>query len=226
MAKKKGSILGSILKDTVDITGEIIKTGYEAATSKTAKKFYKGTADLTKDAIKGTYDAVTSESAKKIYKKTGETAVDMMRFTPPKEKLTKLKLVKYLTKEEEQIKDTYKAFWQDHLKKDYDNKSYSKFRSHWRAICAQMVFGGLAKTHSSASYIEMREYLREELDKKDSEIMRLVVHLYSKAYANGGLEVSRILNTHCFNDELSEKAIDELNSGLAIMHKMIVEGLK
>ena len=83
MAKKKDSILGSILKGTVDITGEIIKTGYEAATSKTAKKFYKGTAELTKDAIKGTYDAVTSESAKKIYKKTGETAVDMMRFTPP-----------------------------------------------------------------------------------------------------------------------------------------------
>ena len=83
MAKKKGSILGRILKGTVDITGEIIKTGYEAATSKTAKKFYKGTADLTKDAIKGTYDAVTSESAKKIYKKAGETAVDMMRFTPP-----------------------------------------------------------------------------------------------------------------------------------------------
>ena len=29
MAKKKDSILGSILKSTVDITGEIIKTGYE-----------------------------------------------------------------------------------------------------------------------------------------------------------------------------------------------------
>ena len=56
MAKKKDSILGSILKGTVDITGEIIKTGYEAATSKTAKKFYKGTADLTKDAInRGNY---------------------------------------------------------------------------------------------------------------------------------------------------------------------------
>ena len=49
MAKKKDSILGSILKSTVDITGEIIKTGYEAVTSKTAKNFYKGTAELTKD---------------------------------------------------------------------------------------------------------------------------------------------------------------------------------
>ena len=83
MAKKDKSLLGSILKGAVDITGEVIKTGYNVATSKGAIKFYKETADLTKDAIKGTYDAVTSETAKKIYKKTGETAVDMMRFTPP-----------------------------------------------------------------------------------------------------------------------------------------------
>ena len=83
MAKKDKSILGNIIKGTVDVAGEIIKTGYDAATSKTAREFYKGTAKLTKDTIKGTYDAVTSESAKKIYKKTGETAVDMMRFTPP-----------------------------------------------------------------------------------------------------------------------------------------------
>ena len=79
MAKKKDSILGSILKGAVDITGEVIKTGYDAATSKTAKKFYKGTAELTKDAIKGTYDAATSESAKKIYKKTGETLSDLKK---------------------------------------------------------------------------------------------------------------------------------------------------
>ena len=162
MAKKKGSILGSILKGTVDITGEIIKTGYEAATSKTAKKFYKGTADLTKDAIKGTYDAVTSESAKKIYKKTGETAVDMMRFTPPKEKLTKAKLVNYLTVEEEHIIDTYDSLLKNHLKKDYDPKSYSKFRTHWRAICTQMVFAAIAKS-STIDYFEMKNYLEEQI---------------------------------------------------------------
>jgi hypothetical protein len=30
----------------------------------------------------------------------------------------------------------------------------------------------------------------------------------------------------CFNDQLSEKAIHKFYSGLAIVHKMIVEGLK
>ena len=41
MAKKDKSLLGSILKGAVDITGEVIKTGYNVATSKEAKKIYK-----------------------------------------------------------------------------------------------------------------------------------------------------------------------------------------
>ena len=225
MAKKKDSILGSILKGTVDITGEIIKTGYEAATSKTAKKFYKGTAELTKDAIKGTYDVVTSESAKKIYKKTGETAVDMMRFTPPKEKLNKISLLYYLAEEEEHIKDTYNSLLKNHLNTDYNEKQYSKFRTHWRAICTQMVFGGFAKK-SAVDYFEMKNYLEKELNKKDTEIMALVNGFYSNAYATGGLDTPRILNSHCFNNELSEKAIDELNLGLALIHEKIVEETK
>ena len=225
MAKKKGSILGSILKGTIDITEEIIKTGYEAATSKTAKKFYKGTADLTKDAIKGTYDAVTSESAKKIYKKTGETVVDMMRFTPPKKKLTKIQLVNYLTKEEVHIKDTHNSLLRDHLNTDYNEKQYSKFRTHWRAICTQMVFGALAKK-SAADYFEMTSYLEKELNKKDPEIMALVRGFYSNAYATGGLDTARILNSQCFNDKLSEEAVDEFNRGFALIHQTMVEGLK
>ena len=225
MAKKKDSILGSILKSTVDITGEIIKTGYEAATSKTAKKIYKGTAELTKDAIKGTYDAVTSESAKKIYKKTGENVGDLFSFSPPKEKLTKAKLVNYLTVEEEHIKDTYNSLLKNHLNTDYNEEQYSKFRMHWRAICTQMVFGGFAKK-SSADYFEMKSYLDEELNKKDPEIMALVNEFYSNAYATGGLDTPRILNSNCFNNKLSEEAIDELNLGLAIMHKVFIERLK
>ena len=236
MAKKKGSILGSILKGTVDITGEIIKTGYEAATSKTAKKFYKGTAKLTKDAIKGTYDVVTSESAKKIYKKTGNTVVDLMRFTPPKEKLNKIYenfrekklkpgLMYFLWEEEEHIKDTYNSLLKKHLNTDYNEKQYSKFRTHWRAICTQMVFGGFAKK-SAADYFEMKSYLEEELNKKDPEIMALVNEFYSNAYATGGLDTPRILNSNCFNNKLSEEAIDELNFGLAIIHKVVIERLK
>ena len=236
MAKKDKSILGSIIKGTVDVAGEIIKTGYDAATSKTAKKFYKGTAELTKDAIKGTYDAVTSETAKKIYKKTGETAVDMMRFTPPKEKLDKVYknfkekklkpgLMYFLWEEEEHIKDTYNSLLKNHLNTDYNEKQYSKFRTHWRAICTQMVFGGFAKK-SAADYFEMKSYLEEELNKKDPEIMALVNEFYSNAYATGGLDTPRILNSNCFNNKLSEEAIDELNLGLAIMHKVFIERLK
>ena len=236
MAKKDKSLLGSILKGAVDITGEVIKTGYNVATSKEAKKFYKGTAKLTKDAVKGTYDAVTSETAKKIYKKTGDTAVDMMRFTPPKEKLDKVYknfkekklkpgLMYFLWEEEEHIKDTYNSLLRDHLKENYNEKAYSKFRTHWRAICTQMVFGGFAKK-SAADYFEMKSYLEKELNKKDPEIMALVNGFYSKAYATGGLDTPRILNSHCFNNKLSEEAIDELNLGLAIMHKVIIERLK
>mgnify|MGYP000312430162 CR=1 FL=1 len=236
MAKKDKSILGSIIKGTVDVAGEIIKTGYDAATSKTAKKFYKGTAELTKDAIKGTYDAVTSESAKKIYKKTGDAAVDLMRFTPPKEKLDKVYknfkekklkpgLMYFLWEEEEHIKDTYNSLLKNHLNTDYNEKQYSKFRTHWRAICTQIVFGGFAKK-SAADYFEMKSYLEEELNKKDPEIMPLVNEFYSNAYATGGLDTPRILNSNCFNNKLSEEAMDEFNRGFAFIHEMIIEGLK
>jgi hypothetical protein len=225
MAKKDKSLLGSILKGAIDITGEIIKTGYNVATSKEAKNFYKGTAELTKNAIKGTYDAVTSETAKKIYKKTGDAAVDLMRFTPPKKKLTKIQLVNYLTKEEEHIKDTYNSLLKNHLNTDYNEEQYSKFRTHWRAICTQMVFGGFAKK-SADDYFEMRSYLEKELNKKDPGIMNLVNGFYSNAYATGGLDTARILNSQCFNNNLSEEAIDEFNRGFAFMHEMLIKGLK
>jgi len=56
--------------------------------------------------------------------------------------------------------------------------------------------------------------------------MALVNGFYSKAYATGGLDTPRILNSNCFNNKLSEEAIDELNLGLAIMHKVFIERLK
>ena len=225
MAKKDKSLLGSILKGAIDITGEVIKTAYNVATSKEAKNFYKGTAELTKDAIKGTYDAVTSETAKKIYKKTGDAAVDLMRFTPPKKKLIKIQLLNYLTKEEEHIRDTYNSLLKNHLNTDYNEKQYLKFRMHWRAICTQMVFGGFAKK-SVTDYFEMKSYLEKELNKKDPKIIALVNEFYSNAYATGGLDTARILNSQCFNDNLSEEAIDEFNRGFAFIHEVIIEGLK
>ena len=131
----------------------------------------------------------------------------------------------FLWEEEEHIKDTYNSLLKNHLNTDYNEKQYSKFRTHWRAICTQMVFGALAKK-SAADYFEMKSYLEKELNKKDPEIMALVNEFYSNAYATGGLVTPRILNSNCFNNKLSEKAIDELNLGMALIHKFIVEKLK
>ena len=222
MVKKNKSVLVNILKGSIDITGKIIKTGYKGATSKTARKIYRGTAELTKNTIKGTYNAVTSETAKKIYKKTGAAAVGLMRFTPPKKKLTKIQLINFLTKEEEHIADTYNSLLKNHLNTDYNEKQYLKFRTHWRAICTQMVLGVIAKKFAN-DYIEMNSYLENELNKKDPEIMSLVNEFYHKAYATGGLDTPRIMNSQCFNDKLSKDAINELNYGLGFMHNFLAE---
>ncbi len=209
MTKKDKSLLGSIFKGTIDITADILKASY----------------DVAEEVVKTGYKAVTLNTARKIYKKTGDAAVDLMRFTPPKKKLTKIQLMNYLTKEEEHIKDTYNSLLRDHLNTDYNEKQYSKFRTHWRAICTQMVFGALAKK-SAADYFEMKDYLEKELNKKDPEIMALVRGFYSNAYATGGLDTARILNSQCFNDKLSEEAVDEFNRGFALIHQTMVEGLK
>ena len=84
MAKKNKSLLGSIFKGTVDVGAEILKTSY----------------DVAEKVVKTGYEAATSDTAKKIYKKTWKSVVDLLRFTPPKEKITKVKLVLYLTVEE------------------------------------------------------------------------------------------------------------------------------
>ena len=222
MVKKNKSVLVSILKGSIDITGKIIKTGYKGATSKTARKIYKGTAEFTKNTIKGTYNAVTSETAKKIYKKTGAAAVGLMRFTPPKKKLTKVQLIHYLTKEEGHIADTYNSLLKDYLNTDYNEKQYFKFRTHWRAICTQMVLGVIAQKFAD-DYIEMNSYLENELNKKDPEIMSLVNEFYHKAFATGGLDTPRILNSQCFNDKLSKDGINRLNYGLAFVYNFLAE---
>ena len=217
MSKKDKSILGSIFKGTVDLTASTLKFAY----------------DVTEEIAKTGYKAATSDTAKKIYKKTGDTALDLMRFTPPKEKLDQMKekkgidssLVYYLLDEEEQISDTYNSILKQHLNTDYNEKEYLKFKTHWRAICTQMVFGGLAKS-STHDYFEVRENLEKEIEKKDPKILDLVNKYYSGAYATGGLETSRILNSHCFKDKLSEEAVDEFDRGFALIHKMIIEKLQ
>ena len=217
MAKKNNSLLGVVFKGAVDITAGILKHSY----------------DFAEEVVKTSYDAATSKAAKKVYKKTGDAALDLMRFTPPKEKLDKMKekkgidssLVYYLLDEEEHISVTYNSILKQHLNTDYNEKEYLKFKTHWRAICTQMVFGGLAKS-STHDYFEVRENLEKELEKKDSKILDLVNKYYSGAYATGGLETSRILNSHCFKGKLSEEAVDEFDRGFALIHKMIVGKLQ
>ena len=94
--------------------------------------------------------------------------LDLFSFTPPKEKLTKAKLVNYLTVEEEHIKDTYNSLLKNHLNTDYNEEQYSKFKMHWRAICTQMVFAAIAKS-STIDYFEMKNYLEEQIKKKQRE---------------------------------------------------------
>ena len=217
MAKKDNSLLGDIFKGAVDLTADVLKFGYDTA----------------EEIVKTGYEAATSKTAKKMYKKTGDTALDLMRFTPPKEKLDQMKekkgidssLVYYLLDEEEHISDTYNSILKQHLNTDYNEKEYLKFKTHWRAICTQMVFGGLAKS-STHNYFDVRKTLEKKIKKKDPKILDLVNKYYGSAYATGGLETPRILNSHCFKDKLSEAAIDEFNRGFALIHKMIIDKLQ
>lgn len=209
MSKKDKSILGSIFKGAVDLTASTLKFAYDA----------------TEEIAKTGYKAATSDTAKKIYKKAGKGAVDLMRFTPPKEKLTKLKLTNYLTKEESHIKDTYNSLLKNHLKTDYDKKQYLKFKNHWRAICTQMVFGAVAKS-SPDNYFEMKDHLEKELNKINEEIIILVNTRYNPAYSGVGPDVASVLNYECFDNKLSAVALEEFNQGFALMHQTFIEGLK
>ena len=67
------------------------------------------------------------------------------------------------------VKDTYNSLINNHLNSGYNEKQYLKFKTHWRAISTQMAFGALAKT-SPDKYFEIRNYLEEELNKKDKKI--------------------------------------------------------
>ena len=151
--------------------------------------------------------------------------LDLFSFTPPKEKLTKAKLVNYLTVEEEHIKDTYNSLLKNHLNTDYNEEQYSKFRTHWRAICTQMVFAAIAKS-STIDYFEMKNYLEEQIMKKDREIIILVNTRYNPAYSGVGPDIANVLNYECFNNELPIEAMLEFNDGFALIHQTMVEGLK
>ena len=225
MAKKDKSLLGSILKGTVDITGEIIKTSYKAATSKTAKKFYKGTAELTKNAVKETYKTVTSKSAQKIYKKTGKAAVNMMRFTPPL--IEKLKVyASPLLKDENNYLTFYRQCEFNELSplevdekyknKPIDKKKFKLFKSHWKAIYATLIFGvfqrlGIKGTISKKEYAHLwNEIVLNELKENDPLAVSLIDN-YMEEYNVGGTRMPIILSMACFENKMSANLVDELN---------------
>ena len=81
----------------------------------------------------------------------------------------------------------------------------------------------VASREVKALILELNDVYKLE---KDPEIMALVRRFYSNAYATGGLDTARILNSQCFNDKLSEEAVDEFNRGFALIHQTMVEGLK
>ena len=181
MAKKDKSLLGSILKGAFDLTGEVIKTTYDAATSKTAQKIYKETANLTKDAVVGaaglTKDAVVG-------------AVDLLDPSPTK------KIINYMENAllnidykkmhlmfEEQLKDHTKSsnleeagkkfieqikkMESEKFEEQIENykKEFKKFKSHWMAIHAAWLFGLIKDIGKVEGFMEFNELSKSDLDK-------------------------------------------------------------
>ena len=142
MVKKDKSILGSILKGAFDITGEVIKTTYDAATSKTAQKIYKETANLTKDAVVGaaglTKDAVVG-------------AADLLNPSPKKKIIEYMenillnmnyKKIHLMFAEQSSLEEAGKKFIEQMKKMESSKfeeqienykKEFKKFKSHWMA---------------------------------------------------------------------------------------------
>jgi len=150
MAKKDNSLLGDILKGAIDLTGEVIKTTYDAATSKTAQKIYKETANLTKDAVVGaaglTKDAVVGAAdllnpspKKKIieymenillnmnYKKIHLMFAKQLKDLPENSSLEEAtnKVIEQMKKmaESEKFEEQIENY----------KKEFKKFKSHWMA---------------------------------------------------------------------------------------------
>lgn len=207
---KKDSLIGSLFKGAIDLTATTVKVAY----------------DVSEEIVKKGYEVATSNDAKKFYKSTGSYVSELFSFKPPsKDKLNKKNLLNYLAIEDEHIKDTYNSIKNQHKRIKKHIVKYDLFETHWRAICTQMVFGALAKTQGPVIYAEFKDYLILEIDKIDPEIIRLQKNLYEKAYARGGLEVSRILNKECFNEKLSDESIVEFDRGFAMIHEAIINGL-
>ena len=180
MAKKDKSLLGSILKGAFDLTGEVIKTTYDAATSKTAQKIYKetailtkdavvGAAELTKDAVIGTADLLNSSPKKKIIKYMENILLNMnykkihLIFVEQLKDHTKSSSLEEAgNKFIEQMKKMESEKFEEQIE-NY-KKEFKKFKSHWMAISTANLFGivkGIGKEHP---FMELDELTKSDLN--------------------------------------------------------------
>jgi len=181
MAKKDNSLLGDILKGAVDLTGEVIKTTYDAATSKTAQKIYKETANLTKDAVVGaaglTKDAVVGAAdllnpspKKKIIEYMENILLNMnykkMHLTFAKQ-LKDLPENSSLEEATNNVIEQMKKMQSEKFEEQIENykKEFKKFKNHWMAICVANLFWivkGIGKEHP---FMELDELTKSDLSK-------------------------------------------------------------
>tara|TARA_B110000503_G_C7042624_1_gene368857 strand:- start:140 stop:925 length:786 start_codon:yes stop_codon:yes gene_type:complete len=179
MAKKNSSILGSIFKGVVDLTSEVIKTTYNAATSKTAQKIYKetsiltkdavvGAAGLTKDVVVGAADFLNPSPKKKIIEYMENILLNMdykkihLIFAEQLKDTKSLSLEELGNKFTEQIKKIESEKFEEQIE-DY-KKEFKKIKSHWMAICTINLFSLIKDMGKKHPFIESDEFTKPELD--------------------------------------------------------------
>jgi|TARA_Y100000294_G_scaffold60454_1_gene57164 hypothetical protein len=153
--KKDKSIIGSILKGTLNITGEVIKTSYNVATSKEAIKFYKGTAVLTKDVVVG---------AAGLTKNVVDGAVDIINPS------LKLKIIPHMENTLLLGADYKKVYKKIHdevesgKSAEIEAEKFNKFKSHWLAIHTILLFDCIKNVKKDENLKEFNQLKKSDFD--------------------------------------------------------------
>ena len=180
MAKKDNSLLGDILKGAIDLTGEVIKTTYDAATSKTAQKIYKETANLTKDAVVGaaglTKDAVVGaadllnpslkkkiiEYMENILLNMNYKKIHLMFAKQLKDHPKNLSVEEATNKVIEQMKKMESEKFEEQIE-NY-KKEFKKFKSHWMAISVANLFWIVKGIGKEYPFMELDKLTKSDLN--------------------------------------------------------------
>ena len=180
MAKKDNSLLGDILKGAIDLTGEVIKTTYDAATSKTAQKIYKETANLTKDAVVGaaglTKDAVVGAAdllnpspKKKIIEYMENILLNMnykkihLMFAKQLKDLPENSSLEEATNN---VIEQMKKMQSEKFEEQIENykKEFKKFKSHWMAISVANLFWIVKGIGKEYPFMELDKLTKSDLN--------------------------------------------------------------